>query len=111
MQPGFQVATYHFCDARDARSCDPVTIVRTLAFRLAGSLRSYRRELLGMAKGEGLLSAWTCATPLAAFDRLLVEPLSRVPPPPNKWVVAVLDGIDANSFDSNPMLQVNEAPS
>jgi hypothetical protein len=105
-QSGGKVLTHHFNDPFDTRSQEPVAVVRTLAYRLAGNLRSYRRQLLTLG-GPALHAAWQTASPVEAFTRLLLEPLGRVPPPPHKWALAVVDGVDTTlAFDQNPLLQV-----
>jgi hypothetical protein len=109
---GGRVLSYHFCESADSNSRDPATILRAIAYRLAGTLRDYRTELLSAladaTTSEALLNTVRLGTPSEVFDAVLARPLLRVSPPSNKWAIVVVDGVDVDtSFSSNAFLQVS----
>jgi hypothetical protein len=128
-QAGAKVATWHFCVRQQPDSLDACIAVRSLVYRLAVNLPSFRAALLAMHSagaddsagagsgggGDGSRATWQsslrqivdASSALELFEKLMVVPLRTVSPPSHRYIVAVVDGVDTNqSFTRNPLLQV-----
>ena len=94
---GTAVHAYHFCKASDVRRQDMGAVIRSLSFQLALSLRGvFAARLLGLTPAQ---VASLAASPDAAWQLLLEEPLAALPP--GTPVVLLFDALDEAHIGAN----------
>ncbi|CAK9014138.1 Vegetative incompatibility protein HET-E-1, partial [Durusdinium trenchii] len=84
-----KVRAAHFFKHDDQQACDLKTCLLSMANQLAAVLPAYREEIAKLDKNEILHGLG----PAVLFDRLIAEPMSKVPEPSER-VVVLLDALD-----------------
>ncbi|CAK9008433.1 Uncharacterized WD repeat-containing protein alr3466, partial [Durusdinium trenchii] len=84
-----KVRAAHFFKHDDKQACDLKTCLLSVANQLAAVLPAYRAEIAKLDKNEILYGLG----PAVLFDRLIAEPMSKVPEPSER-VVVLLDALD-----------------
>ncbi|CAK8990828.1 Uncharacterized WD repeat-containing protein all2124, partial [Durusdinium trenchii] len=84
-----KVRAAHFFKHDDKQACDLKTCLLSVANQLAAVLPAYREEITKLDKNEILHGLG----PAVLFDRLIAEPMSKVPEPSER-VVVFLDALD-----------------
>ncbi len=99
-----EAGAMHFCQAGHLDKADPVRAVLSIAYQLSQHLDLYRARLsnLELEREAQKNDARTL------FDTLLVGPLARQYPEPDKPCVVILDGLDeaTRNDGSNPLAQL-----
>lgn len=92
--PGGQVLAYHCCQWDVNDSLEPWRFVRSIAAMVAGKLEDFA-ALLGDPNLREILSEESCRRdPASAFERGLLAPLKRLPPPDNGPRYVLIDALD-----------------
>jgi tetratricopeptide (TPR) repeat protein len=99
-----EAGAMHFCQAGHMDKADPVRAVLSIAYQLSQHLDLYRARLsnLELEREAQKNDARTL------FDTLLVGPLARQYPAPDKPCVVILDGLDeaTRADGSNPLAEL-----
>jgi|GEM_PF-1730201 len=95
-----EIAAIHFCEHNHNRKSDPRECVVSLAYQLATQIPGYLAALAGMDLRRRL-ERYNAQT---LFDELIVQPLSRLHPKPDRSIVVLIDAIDEASKDGDNLL-------
>ncbi len=98
-----ETGAMHFCVAGHQDKADPARAVLSIAYQLSQRLDLYRQRL-----GHLELEREVTKDPRALFDTLLVGPLARNFPPPQRACLVVIDALDEATLPdgSNPLAEL-----
>ena len=99
------VLAYHCCQRDKPPTLEPRGFVRNLAFMLAEELPNYRQTLEGMPHDNTLFNSNSEIDPVDLFSGLIIEPLTRVPPPEDErtfWIA--IDAVDEAEEAGNSVI-------
>jgi len=99
-----EAGAMHFCQAGNLDKADPVRAVLSIAYQLSQHLDLYRARLSNLELERESLKN----DARTLFDTLLVGPLAKQYPEPDKPCLVILDGLDeaTRADGSNPLAEM-----
>jgi len=88
-----EIGAIHFCGFKNEQKNNPIRIIKSITYQLSTQLPEYTRVLMEYKVNE-VLKTYNDTTTL--FNKLIVQPLNKVPAP-DRIIVIVIDAIDEAS--------------
>jgi len=92
-------AVYHLVKYNDALKSDTLECVLSLAFQLATRIPNFAEKLLNVKLERIRKDSHLPDYAITVFDKLIVQPLSKIPTPPEKKLV-IIDALDEATKDN-----------